>query len=44
MIAGALCLGAFIFNLVRSHKTDYAILFAGIFIIAFGVSAYKKTK
>jgi hypothetical protein len=44
VIAGLICLGNFIYKLIRFQKTDYSILAAGIFIIALGASAYFKKR
>lgn len=43
LVAGLLCIGAFVTKLIRSGETEYTILWAGIFVIALGVSAlYRK--
>ncbi len=45
IIAGIISLSNFIYKLVTLHETDYVILLAGVFIIAFGISSYyMKTK
>ena len=44
LIAGMLCLGAFVVKMVRSGATEYTLLLAGIFIIALGIAAwYRKS-
>jgi hypothetical protein len=43
IVAGLLCIGAFVTKLIRSGETEYTILWAGIFVIALGISAlYRK--
>jgi hypothetical protein len=43
IVAGLLCIGAFVTKLMRSGETEYTILWAGIFVIALGISAlYRK--
>ena len=42
--AGLICLSNFVYKLIKFDRTDYMILLAGIFIIAFGVSMYNKKK
>ncbi len=44
IIASMLCFISFILKLVKSDKTDYAILLAGIFILGFGISTYFNKK
>jgi hypothetical protein len=42
--AGLICLSNFAYKLIKFDRTDYMILLAGIFIIAFGVSNYNKKR
>lgn len=44
IIAGLLCLAKFIFSYYKHSQLDYTILFAGVFIIAFGISTNSKRK
>lgn len=44
IIAGLLCLGAFVTRWVKSGIADYTILCAGIFIIALGIAAWFRKK
>jgi hypothetical protein len=44
LVAGALCLGVFIYKMQRSGTHDYMILIAGIFIVCFGIVAYTRKR
>lgn len=44
MIAGLVALARFGYKLATYHKTDYMILVAGIFLLAFGASSYFGKK
>ena len=42
LIAGVLCLGSFIYKLVKTGTADYIILVAGVFIVAIGFSQNRR--
>lgn len=44
MIAGVLCLSAFIYRYVRSKEIDATILFAGVFIVSYGYGVSRRNR
>ena len=44
IIAGLICLSNFIYKLMKFGNADFVVLFAGIFIIALGISSHFKKK
>jgi len=44
LVAGILCLSNFTYKWMKFDAIDYTILFAGLFIIAFGIGVYSNRK